>query len=63
MDIQSNVQVGDRVVTSGYSEFIPAGIPIGRVVQIHNDLEFGTKRCQVFPNVQIGDVREVAILR
>lgn len=63
LDSNATVQVGDLVVTSGYSEFIPANIPIGRIVRVEDDREFGAKRSQVFPNVQVGSIREVMVLR
>ncbi|HVL39276.1 MAG TPA: rod shape-determining protein MreC [Fimbriimonadaceae bacterium] len=60
---QAQVEIGDLVVTSGFSETIPRGIPIGRIVHIENNPAFGTRRAQVFPLVQIGAVREVFVLR
>jgi len=51
------------VTTAGFSEKIPRAIPIGRVVQKAHDREFGVVRAQVFPNVQIGEVQEVIVLR
>lgn len=63
LDAQSIVQNGDTVITSGFSDKIPAGIPIGKVVQIEEDVAYGSKRCQVFPGVQIGSIREVFILK
>lgn len=56
-------QLGDLVVTSGFSERIPPGIPIGKIIQIEDDESFGTRRCTVFPNVQVGSVREVFVLK
>ena len=63
VDLEAPVQNGDLVVTSGFSERIPGGIPIGKIVQISDDKEFGTRRAQIYPNVQIGSVREVFVLR
>lgn len=62
-DAKSVVQNGDMVYTSGFSERIPPGIKIGRIVQIEEDLAFGSKRCQVFPGVQVGAAREVYVLK
>ncbi len=59
----SPVQSGDLVITSGFSELIPRGIPIGRVVEVQEDRDFGTERATVFPNVQLGEVREVFAIR
>lgn len=63
LDAKSIVQNGDTVVTSGFSDKIPAGIPIGTVVQIEEDVAYGSKRCQVFPGVQVGSIREVFVLK
>ncbi len=63
LSINATVQTGDLVETSGFSQKIPRGIPIGRVVQVQQDRDFGTTRAQVFPNVQLGDVQEVVALR
>lgn len=63
LDSKALPQTGDNVVTSGFSERIPAGIPIGRIVQIEEDAAYGSKRCQVFPGAQVGGTREVFVLR
>ncbi len=63
LDMEATVQVGDEVVTLGASERIPPGIPIGKVVQLNKDPAFGRVWCQVFPNVQVGVIRAVYILR
>lgn len=57
------VQIGDTVVTSGFSEIIPRGIPIGRVNQVYPDIEYGARRASVFPSVFPGSLREVFVLR
>lgn len=60
-DSGAGVKNGDLVVTSGFSDRIPRGIEIGRVVQVVDDPTMGEKRAQVFPSVQIGGLREVFI--
>lgn len=62
-DAKSVVQNGDMVYTSGFSDRVPAGIKIGRIVQIEEDVAFGAKICQVFPGVQVGAAREVFVLK
>lgn len=62
-DVNSPVQVGDSVVTSGFSDTIPAGIPIGRVVAVEFDEAYGRKTAQVFPDCQVGATREVWVIR
>jgi rod shape-determining protein MreC len=62
-DPQAPVEVGDMIVTSGFSNKIPRGLIIGKVVLIENNQELGTRRAIVDSAVSIGDVREVQILR
>jgi len=62
LDFDAAVQNGDLVVTSGFSEHIPRGIPIGRVVAYEESKELGIRRSRVFPFVHIGAVREVFVL-
>lgn len=62
-DRAMNASINDEVVTSGYSEFIPRGIPIGRVVQIEESQEFGLRRVRIFPHVRARGMREVRVVR
>ena len=62
-DPKAPVEIGDTIVTAGFSERIPRGIPIGKVIQVQNDEAFGILRALVDPNASIGDVREVFVLR
>jgi len=57
------VDSGDLVTTAGFSEKIPRGLPIGRILVKESDVEFGVLRAQVFPAVAIGKVREVVVLK
>jgi len=63
LESASDIRVGDLVVTSGFSEMIPAGIPIGEVVNRNVDAQYGSRRALVAPFVLPGDVREVRVLR
>ncbi len=63
LDTQSPIEVGDVVVTSGFSETIPRGIPIGKITQIESNPDFGARRAKVFPFARLGTVHEVFILR
>jgi rod shape-determining protein MreC len=63
LESSSPVQNGDLVSTSGFSDRIPRGIPIGRVNQIYDDPNSGSRRVEVFPNVALGSVREVIVLK
>jgi len=63
LDTQTPIEVGDVVVTSGYSELIPRGIPIGKIVQIENNPDFGARKAKVLPFVRVGKVRTIMVLR
>lgn len=62
-DLKSTVAPGDVVLTSGLGELIPGGIPLGIISQKESDEEYGALRCQIFPYVLAGEVREVIVLR
>jgi rod shape-determining protein MreC len=58
----AKVESGDWVVTSGYSQHIPRGLIIGRVVQIERDPYYGATRARIYPSATIGLAAEVYIL-
>jgi rod shape-determining protein MreC len=62
-DPTAPVDVGDRVVTTGFSDQIPRGIPIGRVVSVEDDPAFGKRTALVLPYVNVGELREVVVIR
>lgn len=61
------VKSGDTIVTSGFSEKLPRGIPrgiiIGRVLNTETRPEVGASRAIVLPKVNPGSLREVVILK
>lgn len=57
------IEVGDEVVTSGFSEMIPRGIPIGTVIESVRDPEFGQRTAFVYPEAQMGRLSVVAVLK
>lgn len=63
IDTQTQIEVGDLVATSGFSETIPRGIPIGKIIQIESNPDFGVRKAKVFPFARIGTVHEVFVLR
>jgi rod shape-determining protein MreC len=62
-DPKATVQIGDTIASSGLSEFIPRGIPIGRVIQVIDDEAFGERRAVVDPFVVVGELKEVTVLK
>jgi len=63
LDPNEIVQNGDEIVTSGFSDRIPPDIPIGRVMSLEENADFGTKRAVVFPWASLGAAREVFVLK
>jgi rod shape-determining protein MreC len=59
----TDVLVGSPVVTSGISEYIPAGIRIGIVIESVDDEKFGAKRVFVLPSLVMGELSEVFVLK
>lgn len=62
-DPKAPVEIGDRIVTSGFSDKIPPGIIIGRVIAVDADEQFGRLRAKVFPAISVGTLREVHVLK
>ena len=62
MDPKAPVQIGDLIVTSGYSEKIPKGIVIGRVIQVDPSEEFGTLKARIDPAYNLGRLEVVYVL-
>jgi rod shape-determining protein MreC len=59
----SPVDVGDKVVTSGLSEWIPGGLPIGEIVEVAPRPEFGTKQLAIFPSLRLSAGSRLAVLK
>lgn len=62
-DTGSLISPGDLVITSGYSEKIPRGIPIGRIVDVEKSTEFGSRRAVVTPLFQLGQSEYVWVIQ
>ena len=57
------VASGDIITTSGFYKGVPKGIPIGRVISAESMPEMGSSRARVLPAVNVGELREVVILK
>ncbi len=62
-DPKTDVKAGDLVMTSGFSEKIPRGLIVGRVLSVEDNPEMGQRRANVFPTANLGSIREVIVLR
>lgn len=63
LDTTNPIEPGDMVVTSGLSERIVRGLPIGRVIRVDTDRDFGTRTARIRPIAKLGTTREVLILK
>lgn len=57
------VKVGDWIVTSGFSERIPAGIPIGQITSVDKQEEYGSVRLDIVPSFMNSPLRTVYVLK
>lgn len=62
-DPQAPVEVGDHITTYGASQRIPGGIFIGKVISVDRDEEFGALHALIDPSVNVGNLREVHVLK
>jgi rod shape-determining protein MreC len=59
---RSDVKVGDKIVTSGYSEIFPEGIFIGKVVSIEDTKRDLFMNVKVKPEIAFNKLEEVLII-
>jgi len=62
-DPDAIIQNGDEIVTAGFSERLPRDIPIGRIIKVEDNPDFGTRRGIVFPWASLGAASEVYVLK
>jgi rod shape-determining protein MreC len=62
-DPKAPVEIGDKITTSGFSDHIPRGIAIGKVISVTTDEEFGLRRATIDPAISVGELREVQVIR
>lgn len=65
MILQSTQAVvpGAEVITTGYSTFIPRGIPIGVVLEVNRNEQEGEAQAQILPHARLSAGQEVAVLQ
>lgn len=54
---------GDAITTTGFYKGVPKGIMIGRVISAEALPDLGSSRARVLPAVNVGELREVVILK
>ena len=62
LDVQADLQEGDRVVTAGLGGPFPKGLLLGTVVRVFRDEESGTARASVKPAAALSRLEDVLCL-
>jgi rod shape-determining protein MreC len=60
---EAPVQNGDLITTPPFSDKVPGGIVIGRVISVESLPEIGASRARVLPAANVGNLREVVIIK
>ncbi len=63
VSIESGIEVGDHIETSGAGGIIPAGIYIGKVQEIKDDVTGVSKEAIIKPGVDFMDLNEVLVIK
>lgn len=63
LDDKVPVKVNDLVTTSEFSEKIPPYLPIGKVIHVEHNPDFGTQKARIFLNASIEKTKEVFIFK
>jgi rod shape-determining protein MreC len=62
LDLDADIEVGDRVVTAGLGELFPKGLVLGTVVDVRREPVIGSTSAWVRPAARLGQVEEVLCL-
>lgn len=60
---QSDIKDGDVIVTSGFDEIFPAGVPVGSIQGVKNDESGIFRKAEVVPFTDFTNLEEVLIVR
>ena len=62
LDPKAPAQIGDLIVTSGFSDRIPRGLMVGRIIQTEPNEEFGILKARLSPSFEPGRLDVVFVL-
>jgi rod shape-determining protein MreC len=62
LDVDADIQDGDRIVTAGLGGPFPKGLFLGRVARVVRDELTGSARASVVPAARLGRLEEVLCL-
>jgi rod shape-determining protein MreC len=63
LDIEADIQEGDRILTAGLGGPFPKGLRLGTVVRVHRDEQAGTTSAWVKPSAHLNRAEEVLCLQ
>ncbi|MGI6325427.1 MAG: rod shape-determining protein MreC [Saccharofermentanales bacterium] len=61
--LNARLQVGDEVITSGAGGLFPAGIPIGRIVQVLENDDRNQRQAYLQPYVDLENIQTVFVMK
>lgn len=61
--LSQNIEIGAKVLTTGYSDIFPSGILIGTVINSKSDNYDLTKIIEISPSVDFNDLNIVSVLK
>jgi rod shape-determining protein MreC len=62
LDVQADIQAGDRILTAGLGGPFPKGLLLGVVAEVIRDEVTGSARAIVNPSARLGKLEEVLCL-
>jgi len=62
LDLDADVEEGDRVVTAGLGDAVPKGLPVAVVTRVERDALRGTAQAAAKPTADLGRLEEVLCL-
>ena len=61
--LNARLQIGDEVITSGSGGLFPAGIPIGRIVQVLENADRNQRQAYLQPYVDLENIQTVFVMK
>jgi rod shape-determining protein MreC len=62
LDVEADIQEGDRILTAGLGGIFPKGLRLGTVVRVGRDEQAGTTAAWVKPSARLSRVEEVLVI-
>ncbi|TRZ96374.1 rod shape-determining protein MreC [bacterium] len=62
LNLDSDIKIGDAIITSGLTESYPKGLPIGTVIGLGNEFSGLSRYAIIKPTVNLSNIEEVLII-